>query len=117
MWGREEVLGGGGRQWKEAAQSSKSDYQPQKGSSYEACSQAYPISCSMDPALSVLSQLHPLVGILKSAYDQYQCICHNREKCLHLIQRSEKILVAVDNEIAKYGQPDSLKDAIDRLGQ
>src|SRR5436853_4031173 len=72
---------------------------------------------SMDPASLVLSNLHPLVGILRSAYDQYQHICHNREKCLHLIKRSENILVAVDNEIVKYGQPDSLKDAIDRLGQ
>lgn len=71
----------------------------------------------MDPALLVLSHLHPLVGIIKSAYEQYQHICHNREKCLHLIKRSEKILVAIDNEIVKCGQPDSLKDAIERLGQ
>ena len=68
----------------------------------------------MDPTLLVLSHL---VGILKSAYDQYQRICHNREKCLHLIRRSEKILVAIDNEIVKYGQHDSLQDAIDRLGR
>ena len=71
----------------------------------------------MDPVSLVLSNLHPLLTILRSAYDQYQQICHNREKCLHLIKRSEKILVAVDTEIVKYGQPDDLKDAIDRLGQ
>ena len=68
----------------------------------------------MDLTLLVLSHL---VGILQSAYDQYQRICHNREKCLHLIRRSEKILVAIDNEIVKYGQHDSLQDAIDRLGR
>ena len=68
----------------------------------------------MDPTLVVLD---PLIGILQSAYNQYQRICHNREKCLHLIRRSEKILVAVNNEIVKYGQPDGLEDGIDRLGR
>jgi hypothetical protein len=71
----------------------------------------------MDPASLALSYLHPLLGILRSAYDQYRSICHNQEKCLHLIKRSEKILVAIDNEIINYGQPDSLHDAIERLGQ
>jgi hypothetical protein len=94
------------------------DYQPQKGSSYLGfAAQASPVRCSMDPALLILSHLHPLVGILQSARDQYQRICHNREKCLHLIRRSDNILIAIDKEIVKYGQPDSLEDAIDRLGQ
>jgi hypothetical protein len=58
------------------------------------------------PALSILSQHHPFISILKSAYDEYQRIRHNQEKCLHLIKRTEKILVAIDSEIVKCGRID-----------
>jgi hypothetical protein len=69
----------------------------------------------MDPALLVLSHLDSLVGIIRSAYNEYRRICHNREKCHHLIQRAEKIVIAIDNEIVKVGRPDGLEDAVKRL--
>jgi hypothetical protein len=69
----------------------------------------------MDPALLVLSQLHPLVGIIQSAYNEYRRICHNRGKCCDLIQRSEKIVIAIDNEIVKFGRPNGLEDGVERL--
>ena len=59
--------------------------------------------------------LNPLLGVLRSAYEQYQDVCHNREICLHLLKRSQKILVTIDSEIAKRGHPDGMKDNIDRL--
>jgi hypothetical protein len=69
----------------------------------------------MDPALSILCHLHPLLAIIQSAYDEYQNIRHNQEKCHHLIRRAEKILIAIDNEIVKVGRPNDLAEATDRL--
>jgi hypothetical protein len=69
----------------------------------------------MDPAFSVLCHLHPLLAIIQSAYDEYQNIRHNQEKCHHLIQRAEKVLITIDNEIVKVGRPNDLADAINRL--
>jgi hypothetical protein len=69
----------------------------------------------MDPALSILCHLHPLLAIIQSAFDEYQNIRHNQEKCHHLIRRAEKILIAIDNEIVKVGRPNDLAEATDRL--
>src|SRR5262245_49545439 len=75
----------------------------------------YRTPCPMDPVSLAFSNLHPLLGILRSAYEQYQNVCHNREKCIHLLKWSQKVLVTVDEEIIKISHPDGMKDNIDHL--
>ncbi|KZP01083.1 kinase-like protein [Calocera viscosa TUFC12733] len=62
----------------------------------------------LQPTINIVSSLHPYLAIVKVMYDCYSQISDNREQCRSVVERAERVLGAISDELSKMD--DSVKE-------
>ncbi|EJU00703.1 kinase-like protein, partial [Dacryopinax primogenitus] len=62
----------------------------------------------LQPTINIVSSLHPYLTIVKAMYDAYSQISDNREQCRSVVERAERVLGAISDELSKMD--DSVKE-------